>query len=132
MSKNIFIVKCDHSTFERSFTRKKNSDVINFHEIKEKLTNGDSSKTPPSNEIVNFQISKRLNNFRSCKKTEFVFLLRDSVDVEFISRLKGFFDGCFVPVYYHLLLDEEIKNKKLLKEFNSVQYIEDDKERNSK
>ena len=132
MSKNIFIVRCDRETFERSFSRKKNSDVINRYEIHQKLTNNDSEKTPPSNEIVNYKILKRLNSFRECRKTEFVFLLQDKIDRPFVSNMKKFFGSCFVPVYFHLLLDKEIRDSKLLKEFNSVQYLDDDKNSNSR
>jgi hypothetical protein len=131
MSKNVFIVKCDRETFERSFTRKKNSDVINYHEIHQKLTNNDSSKTPPTEEIVNFQIVKKLNNFRDCRKTEFVFVLQEKIDRSFMYRLKDFFGGCFVPVFYHLLMDSEIKDKILLKEFHTVQSLDYDKGTNT-
>lgn len=130
MSKNVFIVRCDRETFERSFTRKKNSDIINHYEIHQKLTNNDSSKTPPSDEIVNYQIVKRLNSFRECRKTEFVFVLREKIDQNFIIRLKDFFGECFVPVFYHLLVDKELKDKKLIKEFNTVSVLDHDKNTN--
>ena len=60
MSKNIFVVSCNREIFESSFSRKKNSDIINHYEIHQKLTNNDSAKIPPSQEIVNFQIIKKL------------------------------------------------------------------------
>jgi hypothetical protein len=132
MSKNVFIVRCDRETFESSFTRKKNSDIINHYEIHQKLTNNDSSKTPPSDEIVNYQIVKRLNSFRECRKTEFVFVLREKIDQNFIIRLKDFFGECFVPVFYHLLVDKEVKDKKLIKEFNTVSLLDHDKNSNSR
>ena len=127
MSKNIFIVNCDRETFERSFNKKKNTEVINPHEIYQKLTNNDISKTPPSQEIVEYQIAKRLNNFRSCRRSEFVFFLQEIVDKSFLTRLKYFFNDCAVPVYYHLLLDNDMRDTKLMKEFNSIHYLEDDK-----
>ena len=127
MSKNIFIVNCDRETFERSFNKKKNTEVINHYEIYQKLTNNDISKSPPTPEIVEYQIVKRLNNFRDCRRSEFVFFLQEEIDKTFVDRLKVFFGGCFVPVYYHLLADQEIRDTKILKEFNSVHYLEDDK-----
>ena len=127
MSKNIFIVNCDRETFERSFNKKKNTEVINHYEIHQKLTNNDISKSPPTQEIVEYQIAKRLNNFRDCRKSEFVFYLQEEIDNTFVDRLKVFFGGCFVPVYYHLLTDKEFNDSKIAKEFNSVQYLEDDK-----
>ena len=132
MSKNIFIVNCDRETFERSFNKKKNTEVINHYEIHQKLTNNDISKSPPTQEIVEYQIAKRLNNFRDCRKSEFVFYLQEEIDNTFVDRLKVFFGGCFVPVFFHLLADQEIKDTKFLKEFNSVHYLEDDKITNSR
>lgn len=131
MSKNVFIVRCDRDTFEKSFIRKKNSEVINHYEIFQKLTNNDSSKTPPTDEIVNFQIVKKLNNFRDCRKTEFIFVLREKIDRDFVIRLKNFFDGSFVPVFYHLLSDMEVRDRKIIKEFHSVQSLDYDKNSNS-
>jgi hypothetical protein len=130
MSKNVFIVKCDRDTFEKSFTRKKNSEIINHYEIHQKLTNNDSAKTPPTEEIVNFQIVKKLNNFRECRKTEFIFVLREKIDRDFVFRIKDFFGECFVPVYYHLLSDVAIKDRKIIKEFHSVQSLDYDKNTN--
>jgi hypothetical protein len=126
MSKNVFIVNCDRKTFESSFSKKKNSDIINQYEIFQKLTNNDSSKIPPSEEIVNFQIIKKLNNFKICRKTEFVYFLKEKVDRKFIKNLKNLFSNCNVPVYFHLLIDSEDK-KGFIKEFNTVQVLEDDK-----
>jgi hypothetical protein len=127
MSKNIFVVNCDRQVFESSFSRKKNSDIINHYEIHQKLTNNDSSKIPPSEEIVNFQIIKKLNNFRECRKTEFVYFLKEDVDKNFISRLKTFFNNCSVPVFFHLLKEGNRKDNSLEKEFNTVQILEHDK-----
>ncbi len=130
MSKNVFIVKCDRDTFEKSFTRKKNSEIINHYEIHQKLTNNDSAKTPPTDDIVHFQIVKKLNNFRECRKTEFIFVLREKIDRDFVSRIKDFFGECFVPVYYHLLSDVVIKDRKITSEFHSVQSLDYDKSTN--
>jgi hypothetical protein len=123
VSKNIFIVKCEPSFFSDSFSRKKNSEIINHYEIRQRLTNNDVFKNPPTDEIVHFQIVKRLNNFKECKKTEFLFLYQDKVDDGFIIRLKKFFDDSEYPVHYHLLLESEIKNARLKKHFNSVQIM---------
>ena len=126
MSKNIFVVNCNRDIFESSFSRKKNSDIINHYEIHQKLTNNDSAKIPPSEEIVNFQIIKKLNNFRDCRKTEFVYFLREEIDKSFIIRLKNFFNNCSVPVFFHLLKDSD-KISSIEKEFNTVQILEHDK-----
>ena len=127
MSKNIFIVQCDLPTFEKSFSKKKNTEVINRHEVYQKLTNNDISKTPPTEEIVDYQIIKKLNNFRACKKTEFVFIHREEIDKKFIKQIKRFFSNLEHPTFYHLLMDKDLKDPKIIKEFNTFQHLENDK-----
>jgi hypothetical protein len=123
LSKNVFIVKCDISLFNESFSRKKNSEIINHHDIRQRLTNNDVFKSPPTDEIVNFQIIKKLNNFKDCKKTEFLFIYQDTVNPEFVNRLKGFFKDSEFPVLYHLLVENENKNAKVKKQFTTIQVM---------
>lgn len=110
ITKNVFIVNCDRSVFEGYFSRKRNSDIVNYHEIQKRLTNNDVFKTPPSKEVVEFQIIKRLNSFSKCKKTEFLFFFSDNVNVDIMESLKSVFSECEFPVNYHLLLDSENSN----------------------
>ena len=86
MIKNVFIVKCERDIFERLFSKNKNSDVINHHDIREKLTNNDLYKTPPSSEIIQFQIMKKINSFNKCKKSEFIYFYREEISEDFITR----------------------------------------------
>ena len=123
LSKNVFIVKCDISRFNESFSRKKNSEIINHHDIRQRLTNNDVFKSPPTDEIVNFQIIKKLNNFKDCKKTEFLFIYQDNVNPEFVNRLKGFFKDSEFPVLYHLLVENENKTAKVKKQFTTIQVM---------
>ncbi len=124
MSKNIFIVNCDKSKFESSFSRKRNSDIINYHEIRQRLTNNDVFKSPPSSDIVEFQIIKRLYSFKKCRKTEFLFFYVDSLDVNFLSNLKNIFGECEFPVNFHLLVDQDHQIPKFHEEFNSITMLE--------
>jgi hypothetical protein len=124
LSKNVFIVKCDLSLFSDSFSRKKNSEIINHHDIRQRLTNNDVFKSPPTDEIVNFQIIKRLNNFKECKKTEFLFIYQESIDDGFVSRLKNFFTDSEFAIHYHLLIDQEMKPAKIKKHFSTVQIMD--------
>jgi len=124
INKNIFIVNCEKSVFEESFSRKRNSDIINHYEIKQRLTNNDLFKTPPSNEIVEYQIIKKLNSFRKCKKTEFLFFFTESINENIISGIKSIFTDCEFPVIYHLLVEDPDKVKIKNQEFNSVQKLE--------
>lgn len=110
--------------FIDSFSRKKSSEIINHHEIRQRLTNNDVFKTAPTDEIINFQIIKRLNNFKECKRSEFLFIYQDDIHTEFINSIKEFFKGSEIPINYHLLLDEDIRNKRIKKVFNSVQIID--------
>lgn len=123
VSKNVFIVKCNLSTFTESFSRKKNSEIINHYEIRQRLTNNDVFKTPPTDEIVNFQIMKKLNNFKDCKKTDFLFFYQDDIEDNFVNGLKSFFSDSLYAIHYHLLLESSTKNTKLKKQFNTIQII---------
>jgi hypothetical protein len=124
MSKNIFVVKCDPSRFSDNFSRKKNSEIINHYEIRQRLTNNDVFKNPPTDEIVNFQIIKKLNNFKGCRNTEFLFFYQDKINDEFIIGLKKFFIDSGYPIHYHLISESEIKSNRLKKHFNSFQIMD--------
>ena len=126
MTKNIFIVKCDRETFEKNFSKKRNSDVINHNDIRERLTNNDVFKTPPSSEIVQFQIIKRINSFTRCKKSEFLFFYQEDLTEDFIEGLKILFSSCEYPINYHLVTTDEEIETKLNEKFSSIQKIEYD------
>ena len=124
ISKNIFVVNCDKSKFESVFSRKRNSDIINYYEIRQRLTNNDVFKCPPSSDIVEFQIIKKLNAFSKCRKTEFLFFYVDNLSNDFLNYLKSIFTECEFPVNFHLLLEKDQSVPKIHTEFNSVQILE--------
>lgn len=126
ISKNVFIVNCDRDKFESYFSRKRNSDIINHHEIRQRLTNNDIFKTPPSQDVVEFQIIKRLNSFCKCKKSEFLFFYVDNLESNLISNIKEQFIYCDFPVNYHLLIDQDLTPPKFAKEFDTIQKLEKD------
>jgi hypothetical protein len=125
ITKNVFIVNCEKSVFEGYFSRKRNSDIINHYEIKQRLTNNDVFKTPPSNDVIEFQIIKKLNSFSKCKKSEFLFFFADNLSKDLVENLKSIFSECEFPVSYHLLL-ENIDNSfsDISREFSSIQQLE--------
>jgi len=125
MIKNVFIVKCDRENFEKNFSKKRNSDIINHNDIRERLTNNDVFKSPPSPEIVQFQIIKRINSFTRCKKSEFLFFYQEDLTSGFVDGLKTLFSSCEYPINYHLVTDDsEIEFRE---KFCSIQTMEYDK-----
>jgi hypothetical protein len=125
MIKNVFIVKCDRENFEKNFSKKRNSDIINHNDIRERLTNNDVFKSPPSPEIVQFQIIKRINSFTRCKKSEFLFFYQEDLTSDFVDGLKTLFSSCEYPINYHLVTDDsEIEFRE---KFYSIQTMEYDK-----
>ena len=122
MIKNVFIVKCERDIFEKIFSKKRNSDVINHHDIRERLTNNDLYKTPPSSEIIQFQIMKKINSFTKCKKSEFIYLYREDISKEFVEGVKNLFSTTENQVKFHLVADQ--KNDILNDMFYSVQIID--------
>ena len=122
MTKNVFIVKCDRDVFEKIFSKKRNSDVINHHDIRERLTNNDLYKTPPSPEIIQFQIMKKINSFTKCKKSAFIYLYREEISKEFVDGVKNLFSSSENPVNFHLVTDHQIEISEDL--FYSVQIMD--------
>jgi len=131
ITKNVFIVKCNRENFEKHFSKKKNSDVINHNDIRERLTNNDVFKTPPTPDIVQFQIVKRINSFTKCKNSEFLFFYQEDLTTDFIEGLKRLFNPCEFEIIYHLVTDDESISNRISSKFNSIQKIEYDKIRTS-
>ena len=122
MTKNVFIVKCDRDVFEKNFSKKRNSDVINHHEIREKLTNNDLYKTPPSPEIIQYQIMKKINSFTRCKKSEFIYLYREEITREFVEGVKTLFSTNDFQINFHLVIDRNVEVEESL--FCTIQVID--------
>lgn len=127
MIKNVFIVRCDRDIFERIFSKKRNSDVINHHDIRERLTNNDLYKMPPSPEIIQFQIMKKINSFTKCKKSEFIYLYREEISKEFVEGVKSLFSSsCESAINFHLVTDTKIEIEEDM--FYSVQIMDYEKD----
>ena len=126
MSKNIFVVNCESSRFEDYFSRKKNSDIVNPLEIHKRLTNNDVMKSPPSRDIVEFHILKRLNSFSKCRKSEFLYFYSESINETMIKNLKSIFSNCGFPVNFYLLQEKGTEVPNFHEEFSSVQFLEND------
>ena len=131
ITKNVFIVNCERTNFEKYFSKKRNSDVINWKDIKDKLTNNDALKIPPSTQIIEFQVIKKINSFSKCKRLEFLYYYTEKINDEIIQNVKDFFRGCQFPVNYHLIANE-LNQSDITSSFESIQLLEDDKIRNIK
>lgn len=125
MIKNVFVVNCDRKNFEKNFTKKKNSDIINHDDIRERLTNNDAFKTAPSSEIIQFQIIKKINSFTKCKKSEFLFFYQDDLSMDFVDGLKKLFSSCEYDINFHLVTDES--DLEINEKFHTIQKMEYDK-----
>jgi hypothetical protein len=122
--KNVFIVSCTNYNFNKIQKNKKKSEIINPYLIREKLT--DKNKVP-SDEIVSYHIIKKINAFKTCKFSQFIYYYQLELNKSFIEEIKKIFDSGFYDVAYHLLIDSSIKKDSLesvIEYFESVQYIE--------
>lgn len=128
MTKNVFIIKCDKKIFQKNFRKKKNSEVINKHEIINKIPSKDLSNSYIP-EIVKYQIIKKINSFKESKKINFLYLLSEDINVDSIDEFKKIFKNCQYLTYYHLITDEilHLYDKDLREKLNSIELIEDDK-----
>lgn len=126
--KNIFIVYSDYDLFTKTIQRKnKKSEIINPHSIRKRFsTEGDDC--PP--EVVAFNIVKRINSFKLCKTSSFIYYYANILDSELLNSLTSLFGHCSYLTYFHLLIedtrlhliDENIKSK-----FQSIQVISNEK-----
>lgn len=131
ITKNVFIVNCERGKFEKYFSKKRNSDIINWKDIKDKLTNNDALKIPPSKQIIEFQVIKKINSFSKCKRLEFLYYYSEIVNDEIVESVKTFFKNCQFPVKYHLITSE-LNEFDITDSFEYVQINEDDKIRATK
>ena len=126
--KNIFIVNCPRNIFDKNFYQKNSSMIINPYKIKQRLISIDIDKSEPSSEIINGIILKKLNLFKNCKNTEFLYILKEDLDENFILNFKLFFNRSNYNILYHLLsISDNIQNT-LINQFDRFSILEfDDK-----
>jgi hypothetical protein len=121
-SKNVFLVKCEIDVFESLFSKKKNLEVINYREIRNKMQNSDHQKHEPSDDVVQLQIIKKINTFKDCKRTETIYIHREKVDKDFIQKIKSLLRTSPFQVDYHLLHDGKME-RGIKREFVTIKEI---------
>lgn len=122
--KNVFIVSCSEYNFNKIQKTKKKSDIINPYSIRDKLS---EKNRPASEEIVAYNIVKKINNFKQCKFSQFIYYYNIDISENFIEEIKSIFSNSDYDINYHLLMDLSVRKDKLetlLSHFDSVQYIE--------
>jgi len=121
-SKNIFIVCCEHQMFKDKFSKRKNCVIINYKEVIDKLTNDDVMNIPPTQDLIDFYIIKRINEFKLSKREEFLYVWNDKISNEYISYIINKFNHSHVTSYFHLLITTE--NDSIDKsKFNTIQFL---------
>jgi hypothetical protein len=103
--KNVFIVSCSEYNFNKIQKTKKKSDIINPYSIRDKLSEKNRSA---SEEIVTYNIVKKINNFKKCKFSQFVYYYNTNVSETFIEEIKNIFSNSEYEIIYHLLVDFSI------------------------
>lgn len=121
-SKNVFLVRCGVDVFESMFSKKKNLEVINYKEIREKMQNSDYQKSEPNEELVQLQIIKRINLFKDCKRTESIYIHHEKVDRLFIHKIKNLLQTSPFLIEYHLLHDGKME-RGIKREFDSIKEL---------
>ena len=102
--KNIFIVYSDYDTFTKTIQRKnKKSVIIDPYSIKNRYsTEGDIC--PP--DVVMLNIIKRINSFKLCKTSSFIYYYTNTLDQKLLTSLKSLFNHCIYTTYFHLLIED--------------------------
>jgi len=122
--KNIFIVYSDYDLFTKTIQRKnKKSEIIDPHSIKKRYST-EEDICPPS--VISMNIVKRINSFKLCKTSSFIYYYANILDKNLIQSLNSLFKHCSYTTYFHLLIEEqklEFLENDLLGFFNSIQTI---------
>lgn len=124
LAKNIFVVHSDYSLFIKTIQRKnKKSEIIDPHFIKKRISS-ENDECPQ--EIINFNIIKRINSFKCCKISSFIYFYATNLDVKLIESLQSLFSHSQYTTYLHLLIEEALLqdlSDDLKSKFHSIQSI---------
>lgn len=88
--KYVFFVACDVEFFRRQFRKSKSAEVLVFEDVRKRLGSREVTKERPSDEIVRFYLTRRVNNFVKSSRTDFLYYHLDDVDERSVARIRSF------------------------------------------
>ncbi len=126
MTQEFVIVHCSLKEFNDNFKKRKDAEIINYHDIMAKLENNDIYKNVPDRSVIEYYIVKRINHVLSNSKINKVYYFLENLELEIIQSVKrivGYKEG----LEYTLMLIEDDDIDDIKSEFDTIQILKNDK-----
>ena len=126
MTQEFVIVHCSLKEFTDNFKKRKDAEIINYHDIMAKLENNDIYKNVPDRSVIEYYIVKRINHVLSNSKINKVYYFLENLELEIIQSVKrivGYKEG----LEYTLMLIEDDDIDDIKSEFDTIQILKNDK-----
>lgn len=125
MASEFNIVHCSLKEFNENFKKKKDVEIINYHDVMAKLENNDVYKNVPDRSIIEYYIIRRINHVLNNKKQGKIFYFLENLELNIIQSLKRAIKTDEIEYRLVLIEDDDIDDIK--GEFDTIQILKHDK-----
>ena len=122
MPQEFVIVHCSLKEFNDNFKKRKDAEIINYHDIMAKLENNDIYKNVPDRSVIEYYIVKRINHVLSNPKIHTVYYFLENLELEIIQAIKRIVGRKSLSYKLILIEDGDIDDIKL--EFDTIQIVD--------
>ena len=126
VEKDFVIVHCSLKEFNENFKKRKNAEIINYHDIVSKLENNDIYKHVPDRSVVQYYIVKRINQLINNPKVPTIYYFLENLELPIIKSIKRISGGEF-HFNWKLMLIEDDDIDDIKSEFDTIQILKNDK-----
>ena len=126
MTQEFVIVHCSLKEFNDNFKKRKDAEIINYHDIMAKLENNDIYKNVPDRSVIEYYIVKRINHVLANSKVNTIYYFLENLELEIIQSVKRIV-GYKENLEYTLMLIEDDDIDDIKNEFDTIQILKNDK-----
>jgi flagellar biosynthesis chaperone FliJ len=120
------IVHCSLKEFNDIFKKRKDAEIINYHDIMAKLENNDIYKNVPDRSVIEYYIVKKINHVLANSKVNTIYYFLENLELEIIQSVKRIV-GYKENLEYTLMLIEDDDIDDIKNEFDTIQILKNDK-----
>ena len=124
MGQQFNIVHCSLKEFNENFKKRKDVEIINYHDVMAKLENNDVYKNVPDRSIIEYYIIRRINHVLNSKRNGRIFYFLENLDLKIIQSLKKAISNNELEYRLVLIEDDDIDDIK--REFDTIQILKSD------
>ena len=126
ITQEFVIVHCSLKEFNDNFKKRKNAEIINYHDVMAKLENNDIYKNVPDRAVIEYYIIKRINQVLNNGKVPTIFYFLENLELSIIKSIKKTI-GANRDIGYKLMLIEDDDIDDIKGEFDTIQILKNDK-----